>query len=188
VLFSFPCSDFWHALRVKVKRPVWILLLGCILLAASVALLWPRGPKEPEYQGKRLSEWMWLFNPRDPIATAKATEAMQHFGTNAIPFLLEWFRYDEGPWQKRLRPIIPKLPGKIGNRVYRIVFRNEIRSAFASKTLSVMGPPASGAVPPLTRMICEGPGSQNQLRAFVLLVTLHEKDRIDISSAVLACS
>ena len=39
-----------------MTRRRFIFLCELVLLAAGMAALWPRGPKEPVYQGKKLSE------------------------------------------------------------------------------------------------------------------------------------
>src|SRR4051812_13881608 len=67
---------------------VWAIVL-------VVALLWP-GEKEPEYQGKKLSEWL---KKADLISFVTDDEAGKGFGrairaagTNAVPYLLRQIR------------------------------------------------------------------------------------------------
>jgi hypothetical protein len=59
---------------------------------------WP-GEKEPEYQGKKLSEWLTVstYDPRD------ASEAVNVIGTNALPFLLKWADFEYPRWKRRIQ-------------------------------------------------------------------------------------
>jgi hypothetical protein len=81
----------WHAFGMTVRRRVIAVLLGCALVAVCVALLWPRWPKEPEYQGKKLSEWIALANPvagRGLVGSqTEANLAIRQIGSNGLPFL-----------------------------------------------------------------------------------------------------
>src|SRR5438045_3525167 len=70
----------------EVKRKALIVSAAALIVAAIAAVaFWP-GEKEPEYHGKKLSEWLALEReqPRE------SAEAVRAIGTNAIPFLLRW--------------------------------------------------------------------------------------------------
>ena len=72
----------------------WRLIFCCTLalVAAGVVALWPRGPQEPVYQGKKLSEWIKEANSTPTNAqTEQARLAINAIGTNAIPYLLSEF-------------------------------------------------------------------------------------------------
>src|SRR5258708_6268188 len=87
------------------KRRVYLMLgvVGVVLAGVLVAVL--SREREPEYGGKRLSEWVKAYargpgvgairpgGPADPIALAE---------TNTIPFLLKWIRYATPPWKIKL--------------------------------------------------------------------------------------
>src|SRR4051812_12829515 len=86
-VFSIQCSVGLCDNRGVKRRVVRIVLTGVVVVAA-VVLLWPRGEREPEYQGKKLSEWIGdEGNPRQ-------ADAVRHIGTNALPFLIGWIRYE----------------------------------------------------------------------------------------------
>ena len=95
-----------------------VLVIGGILFAAVlIAVLWPV-EKEPEYHGKKLSEWL------DPIGNVKksgADEAVRHIGTNAIPWLLRWVadpHASEMPKRRQLLlQCISKLPKGLRTRL-----------------------------------------------------------------------
>jgi HEAT repeat protein len=78
---------------------------GAIAIAASVLVIGalayailPDNPLEPEpcYNNTRLSEWLAVYHA--PIAPGGAPSpaeiAVRSIGTNALPFLLEWIRYE----------------------------------------------------------------------------------------------
>src|SRR6478609_2631853 len=95
-VFGFQFSDFWHNCAVKVKRRMIAILLGCALVGVCVALLWPRGPKEPEYQGKKLSELIATagdskgYELNHVLARLMAMQAIRSLGGKAIPYLVRW--------------------------------------------------------------------------------------------------
>src|SRR5262245_61020999 len=85
-------------LRMGRKR---LFIVGVVALAiALLVLLWPRGPKEPVYQGKRLSAWLIEASSESGLKTAP--EAIQALGTNAIPYLLFEFERTEPRWKQKL--------------------------------------------------------------------------------------
>ena len=77
--------------RNMKRRRVLYLVAGMALLVAAF-VVWPRGPKEPVYQGKPLTQWI---NEAHDVGIFDQTEetdaAMRAFGTNAVPFLLNEF-------------------------------------------------------------------------------------------------
>ena len=73
-----------------------LILFGALaLMAAGVVALWPRGPKEPVYQGKKLSYWIQeASRPRSETDSNRLQElrlAFTAIGTNAVPYLLAEF-------------------------------------------------------------------------------------------------
>ncbi len=71
---------------MKRSRAIaWVVLLGVITVAAFFALR----PREPVYQGKRLSKWLADFNRAGRGQTnQEAEDAIRQIGTNALPFLV----------------------------------------------------------------------------------------------------
>src|SRR4051794_29529922 len=82
------------------RRRVIMGILAVVVIAVLVMAIWPEKP-EPVYKGRKLSEWVRVLfeanaSPR-PIATRNGPqEAIVAFGTNAIPFYLEWLDYKPG--------------------------------------------------------------------------------------------
>src|SRR5580765_5003210 len=83
------------------KRRFFLLLIAGGVLVVVAAVVFSR-PREPEYGGKKLSEWVarqapsyWAKQPIDIVSNrVVAVRAIRMIGTNAIPYLLKWMRYE----------------------------------------------------------------------------------------------
>src|SRR5438046_10104834 len=83
---------------MRKKRFCVVLIGGGVTVGALVPIF--NREREPSYGGKRLSEWV------EGYATGKRSEerrvgkedsarqAVGRMGTNAIPFLIKWMRYE----------------------------------------------------------------------------------------------
>jgi hypothetical protein len=85
-------------------RPVYFVLIAIVLIGSGAVLFWP-APPEPTYDGRKLSEWLKIWDEnivsRQPEKWGKdaqlAERSVRSIGTNAIPFLLGWHKlYDLG--------------------------------------------------------------------------------------------
>src|SRR5690242_9922901 len=77
------------------RRRRWIVGLVAIAVVVLVAVaVWP-GEREPEYQGKKLSEWLEM-QEKYP---AEAAHAVRAIGTDAVPFLVRWADYRVPGWK-----------------------------------------------------------------------------------------
>lgn len=63
-----------------------------------------QGEREPEYNGKKLSEWLEICrqHPALYVERLSAERAVQSIGINALPWLVKWMNYDEPAWQVKL--------------------------------------------------------------------------------------
>ena len=78
----------------------WIILGGAVAVAAGIFLLAPRGPQEPVYQGKHLTEWLAQTQyPFPDEERTAATNAIRAIGTNALPYLLSEFTRPAPRWR-----------------------------------------------------------------------------------------
>src|ERR1041385_2280437 len=79
--------------RFLVKRRSVLLPLAAIFIGAIAIISLRPGEREPEYQGKKLSEWLLAYHHPwesvDPSST-RAAEAVRTIGTNAVPCLVKW--------------------------------------------------------------------------------------------------
>jgi len=93
------------------KRRIYLALL--ILAVAGVAGLIVAGAlreREPEYGGKRLSEWVRAL-PLDSSRTgsSEAEVAVRQIGTNAFPYLLKWVDYEPAAWKLKVYEALGRL-------------------------------------------------------------------------------
>jgi hypothetical protein len=91
-----------------------------------------------------LSEWIGdEGNPRQ-------ADAVRHIGTNALPFLIGWIRYETPAWQVKSMELLyranTRLWAKLGGR--------NVRPAILGlRGFEILGPTASPAIPDLVRIM-----------------------------------
>jgi hypothetical protein len=142
-----------------MKRRRIILIsaaVALVLLALLPIAFWP-DEKEPEYHGKKLSEWLFLADEKGYAYVRPDNEpvqAVKAIGTNAIPFLLKWVGTEDKPRLMTLSIEVRRLPKFWG----RDAIVNGLRErAFSFSTrmrglsgFQILGPEAVSAVPALT--------------------------------------
>jgi hypothetical protein len=118
-----------------------------------VVAFWP-GEREPEYSGKKLSEWLiegpFVYDGPRSGMEQEAMEAVRHIGTNALPYLLRWMRYERPPWKDRLYALLMKFPNK---GPLRAAGRPAVLASFAPVAFKSLGAAAAPAVPELVRLM-----------------------------------
>ncbi len=165
------------------KRRLLVVLPAVLLVAALYAIFRPQ--PEPSYQGRSLRTWLADFdkdlarNPRWGLAPfliqdvkrldQKAVEAIRQIGTNALPFLLSWIRYEAPAWNTKLKGLLKKAgiswsPG----------LDKERRAARAQVAFEILGPRAKAAIPELTRVTDDSRPSIPARRAILALSCLGE--------------
>ena len=128
------------------KRKRWIGLAAAVLGVAIVAAaFWP-AEKEPEYQGKKLSEWVQMAQ-EDPHPAAVDT-AIITIGTNNLPLLLKWLDYKPS----KLREWVDDHSDSVPDRV-RFLLRNRAdeRADTAEEVFWILGLRGVAAIPELLR-------------------------------------
>jgi hypothetical protein len=141
------------------------------LAAIAVVAFWP-AEREPEYNGKKLSEWLEVAgNPfwttQDPFQRAKeidryasaevkdAVSAVRVIGTNALPWLLKWAAEDREKWENSVMKTGEKLPRFL--HAYPIalsIVRTSGRKRGAAFVgFAVLGQEAAPAVPELVALV-----------------------------------
>src|SRR5437016_11657655 len=135
------------------KRRVYLILLGVVLASVVVAVC--RREREPEYGGKKLSEWVYGAYLNPEVYPNDVEDAIRQIGTNAIPYLPKWIQYESPGWRiklgRLLNPIIKRFkmtlePKKVGRFV---------RAEAAAWALRRLGPEAERAIPELVRLMNE---------------------------------
>jgi hypothetical protein len=150
-----------------------LVVAGCALIAVVTVLVWPRGEREPEYQGKKLSEWLEVYSQTFPDSSERieahrgAARAVREIGTNSLPWILKWIHYERAPWRDGLDRVVKKLPEPLGAEG-GVMSGGEFRAAIALHAFEILGPRANSAVPELTRLLNE-PGQQTPKNAMTAL-------------------
>jgi len=151
-----------HDIGAMPKRRLFLVLIGGVVLVGVfvVIALGFRPAREPEYEGKKLSQWVDNFYQPSP----EATKAIQHIRTEAIPFLLKWMRYEIPPWRATLC-----------DKLNPLIARVQLRWVFDYKKLRILGDrsvnalialePDAGTVVELERMLNERPPGRAAQRA-----------------------
>ncbi len=149
-----------------VKRcSVILAVAGCFVIVAIVACLVLPREKEPEYNGKKLSEWLASYAAAesvsdDPAAVVSvrqtAAGVVRLIGTNALPCLLRWVPSRDSRWRTNLFAVAQRLPGFLR---YSSVVRGldpqrpERRENLALFGFGLLGESGAPAIPELTRMM-----------------------------------
>jgi hypothetical protein len=172
-----------------VKRKQ-VLVIGavCALVSAVVLIASLNGPKEPEYQGKKLSEWiaMPIKSGSTPgtsgvVGDAEMAGAIRAIGTNGLPFLVRWVEYETPVWKLNLAKYIP--PGGTDHLTSRLVWRQETRADQALYGFLYLGKQGTAAMPTLGRYL-EQHGEQGAGPRVLEALKVASGSRADISGAV----
>jgi hypothetical protein len=94
------------------RRKWWVGLAAVMVVALLAVAFWP-GEKEPEYQGKKLSEWLDPFYRPGAISDQKQEQteaAVNAMGTNCLPFLIKRVGYKRSVWRKKANSLYGRVP------------------------------------------------------------------------------
>lgn len=151
-------------------RKSWPILLTACLAAVVGSYAFLRSSDEPSFQGRSLSQWIDLAaQPND--LRLEAESAVRTLGTNAVPTLLEWIRYEPPAWQPFARAkfslLLYTAPGRwlLGDSSHQNANR-AIYGFFILKTN------ASCAVPDLADLFKDSKRPKAAGRAMVVLYAL----------------
>lgn len=156
---AFELAVTAHIGEVKRRRRSLLFLVACLLVIFTTALLWT-GQKEPEYQGRKLSEWL-ILSRRSVVATVNspspeaAENAVHQIGTNAIPCLLRWLQHRNPPWRERMWEQIAPVAFRIVGRsaTYKFILHLDYQQEMAQWGFEILGEDAQSAVPELERVL-----------------------------------
>jgi hypothetical protein len=160
-----------------------VIVLATLALAAVVFLLLNTDEREPKYNGHSLSYWVnifgdqwynFLFASVDP-RFAEATNAVSHIGTNALPYLLKWIRYEQPSWRSKLIRQVRQLPSSYlpKDKLSNFIEGNNNRKAYyAASSFRILGTNALPALPELTAMMRDTTSPNTALRAAFALSAL----------------
>jgi hypothetical protein len=163
----------------KKRRVIAVLLVtGASLLVIIGHSL--RQRPEPHYQGLPLNYWVrvGVEGPRfdgtnGALNQARAPTALRHIGTNAIPFLLRWAKYEE-PWTIRLlkRAQLSETYWRRSLARPESISRRNYLAAGVPDAFMWLGTAAVPAIPELTRLAEDAAHPEAAERALEVLTGL----------------
>jgi HEAT repeat protein len=152
-----------------------LLLAGLVALALVGVVVWlALPPREPVYKGKTLSEWFshdfdldddsdWSFSTNGMFDTGTG-HAISHFGTNAVPTLLQMLRAHDSKLKLELVRLAEKQP------LVKFHFvPADARNLEAALGFYVLGAAASNAVPDLIQVLDEKVSAYSEAEAICSL-------------------
>jgi hypothetical protein len=146
------------------KRGSLLLLIPCLAIVIGLLTL-PRREHEPLYQGQPLSHWV-LLSQRDDRSD-EADKAISEIGTNALPLLMKWIRYELPGWRGKLakdnHPILQRFVGSFGTT------KRELLADASLGAFRILGTNAASAIPELTGLMRNASTPQTAFRAMVAL-------------------
>ncbi len=159
------------------KRRVYAVVIGVGVLV--VLLVWSLSrEREPEYGGKKLSEWVDRYAfcaflpPNLPSnsnseAADEAADAIRQIGTNGLPYLLKWMRYETPRWVTKLNSMLERInPGLM------VSVEQKPPADSAAMAFRTLGRAAVQAIPELSRMLNNPKANDGGVRAEVALEKL----------------
>src|SRR5260221_3926658 len=144
-------------MSTQMNRHVRLLLL-ILLLFSAAALAVYFWPKEPSYQGKRLSKWLAELDIRSTSGAngrEQAIRAVCALGTNALPTLTTMLCTKDSPWTKALI----KLDAKQSLFHFPVTPASVVQ-ARALQAYGILGGLAEANVPVLIRILEEEPSPE----------------------------
>ena len=98
---------------MRKRRTLLICVIGAALAFVAFFAHNPTSG-EPSFDGHPLSYWVASAGsePPDLVQLWKATNAFNHIGTAALPFLLKWIQYEPSPLRVTLSDLFNRAPFK----------------------------------------------------------------------------
>src|SRR6267142_701380 len=146
-----------------MKRRRILLFLLCSVAAITLAIYIRPREREPEYNRIPLSEWIAHYHTDG--YDSESFKAIQHIGTNALPYLLRWIQYEKPRWKTSLNVLGEKLPSSIQELPllgFLVNDKAERRAELTVAAFSVLGSKAKPATDELLRLaLAENPKAPN---------------------------
>jgi HEAT repeat protein len=141
---------------VKWGTRVGLILLACLAMAGSLVLVLPR-EREPEYQGKKLSEWLRIgfWSNYGTPERRDATKAVREIGTNALPYLSKAIAYERTSITDKEMTLVKALPIPFGMKLALVkrLAEGDNRATRAEFGFTALREVANPVVPELARLM-----------------------------------
>ena len=149
-----------------MRKRRFFLILGIVILAGVLVAVFSR-EREPEYGGKRLSDWVegLASYAVDSADAHLEEEAIRQIGTNALPYLVKWLSYEIPAWKTALYKIVDKTVKKQPDAWFLRWDKATSRAIGAELALKTLGPQAEAAIGELTKLLNDPKASQSAMRA-----------------------
>jgi HEAT repeat protein len=158
-----------------VRRPR-ILFVAALVVVCGLAAFrtWDR---QPAFEGKKLSDWLIQYenSQDDNDERAAAEAAVRRLGTNALPYLVKWLRYEPSQSQRKLAGALSRLPQRFQSdslREWLLGREPETRAEAAVAGFSILGPAAAPAASRLDKLIGDKSLPASSARALRALVCI----------------
>src|SRR6266550_2012121 len=157
----------------KLRIVRLVLGLACVLTAFSNGDVLA-GPDEPECRGHSLSYWLEHDTTRatdEDRAQAKEAEiAIREIGTNAIPALIAWLRYEPSQTKTDILNFLARLRrSSYGRWVPASLTYDHTRVPRGDIGFFVLGPAAAEAIPELEQIANDAAHRNPAVRAMMAL-------------------
>jgi len=133
------------------KHKVHVTLLIAVLFAALLVVL--TREREPEYGGRKLSEWVLGLRADSADAREQSREAIRAIGTNAVPYLVKWVRYEMPLWPRTWHDSDVVRVRHFERFCNRFCKRNDSLQIGAIDAFRELGPKAAAAIGELSRLL-----------------------------------
>ena len=163
-------------MKAIFRKSTRILFGGLLLLVIGAAAVWISRPPDPEFEGKKLSQHLYVwarptapFGRRPTTAEVKELEkhnraimtaqiAVKELGPEAVPLLLSWLDGHEYPFQR-------KLTGYLRTNNIEMPFLTAPKRRLALMALQQVPQHATSGIPKLVELAIEDKERQLALSA-----------------------
>jgi hypothetical protein len=144
-----------------MKNGFLIVFFGLTAVAITVSWLIYREVHEPSYKGKTLSDWLVCYEQanRHFPRSHESDEAIRHFGSSALPYLLTWLQYESPRWLDKPLAALDNCPVPFHGAATNVsgVFRSfqqrrDRRYGVSIWAFGLLGPDAHSASPQLAAL------------------------------------
>jgi hypothetical protein len=162
-----------HTRKVRRKKLVLTLLFAAVL-ALLLWWFWSASEREPTYEGRTLSQWLFLYTKPGTSEEVEAVSAVRSIGTNSLPFLVKWVAYPPPAWRQKLARKVTILPTWLmkprAQQLEIMKGSKELWAAIAATAFRDLGEQAASAVPELSKLLATyDPGRPPQAALDALL-------------------